>query len=531
MAVPGNVPQQVASIWRQIGINQKLSILLVGVGSVVAVLCLVYWGGRPSYGLLYSRLSRKDAAAVVAQLDSDSIPYRLEDGGTTVLVRADQVQEARAKLVMQGLPSGGDGFEILDKRTLGMTDFAERKTYLRAVQGELARTISNIQPIEWARVHISAPEPSVFLDRDQPATASVLVKVRGGAKLSPTQVAAVASLVAGSVEGLEADKVTITDHLLNPLSRSASAEGPGSATAHLEAQRELERHLTKKVEDMLDTYLGPGRSTVSITADIALKQEEHRYKEVSEEGRVAVREKSTTSKSTGGDANAGGTAGTSSNLPGGGGGTSTGPAGRTESTSDEEIDYEVPTKEIVKVDNGVTINRLTVSVLVAGTRTVEKDKDGNDTRKFQPLPQAEVTKLTEAVKQAVGYDETRKDVVTVESVAFNEPQPVVSAAELASERRWEMIYHIAKQVSTVVVVLAFIVTAGKMLRKARAAREAAQAAAAEAREAAAAKAAAAVPPAERPLRDRVTAAVEGNPDAAADLLKTWYKGVGAGSQT
>jgi flagellar M-ring protein FliF len=199
-----------ARIWSQIGVNQRISIFLVGFGSIAAVAGLVYWGGRPSYGLLYSGLSRKDAGAVVAQLESESIPYRLEDNGTTVLVAGEQVQKARAKLLTQGLPAGGDGFEILDKRSLGMTDFAERKTYLRAVQGELARTIGSIEGIEWARVHLTAPEPSVFLEKDRPTTASVLVNTRGGARLSPTQVASIAALVARSVEGLEPKNVTIS---------------------------------------------------------------------------------------------------------------------------------------------------------------------------------------------------------------------------------------------------------------------------------------------------------------------------------
>jgi len=525
----GSVPQQVASIWRQIGINQKLSIALVGVGSVVALACLVHWGRQPSYGLLYSGLSRKDAAAVAAQLESETIPYRLEDNGSTVLVSSDQVQAARAKLIAQGIPSGGDGFEILDKRTLGMTDFAERKTYLRAVQGELARTIGHIEPIEWARVHISAPEPSVFLDRDRPATASVLLNVRGGATLSGTQVAGIASFVARSVEGLEPDKVTITDQFLNPLSRRASGEGPGSATAHLEAQREVERHLTKKVQDMLDTFLGPGRSTVSVSADIVLKQEELRTIEYEETGRVARREKTTTSKTSGGESAASGAVGTTSNLPRGG--AASGASGRTSSDSTEEIDYEVPKKELVKVDNGVTIQRLTVSVLAAGTTAVGKDAEGKETRKFQPLPQAELTKLSDAVKQAVGYDESRKDTLTVESVAFNEPEPAVSAEEAAGERRWDMMLRIAKQASTVVVVLAFLLTARSMLRKARAARAAAEASAGTERAAQAARAAAVTQAVEAPLRERVAAAVDGNPDAAAELLKSWYKGVGAGSNT
>jgi len=514
--------QQFAAIWRQIGINQRLSIVLVGLGSIAAVAGMVYWGGRPNFGLLYSGLSRKDAAAVVAQLETEAIPYRLEDNGTTVLVSTEQIQKARGKLLTQGIPAGGDGFEILDKHVLGTTDFSERKTFLRAVQGELARTIGCIEGIEWARVHISAPEPSVFLEKDRPTTASVLVKTRGSARLNPTQVASIASLVARSVEGLEPKNVTITDQFLNPLSKGVSDDGPAAPTAHLDAQREVEHNIARKVQDLLDTSLGQGRSAVSVSADIALKAEEHRIKQFEKEGRVAKREKTTNSKTTGGEGGSGGPAGAASNLPGGAQPSPATASARTSTDTNEEIDYEVPVKEIIKHDRGVTVKRITVSVLVAGTHSVERDKDGKETgKKFQPVPEASLAKLTDAVKQAAGYDTQRGDQVKVDCVEFNEPEPAVSAAEVAKERQWDFILRAAKHGSTVVIVLGFLITMRFMLRRARAAREAA---ARQVRPVGGGGAAAAAPTAGNlPLPERVAAAVKGNPDGASELLKSWYK--------
>jgi len=530
MASPGNPAQQLAGIWRQLGLNQKVSIVLVGVGSAAALLAMVYWGGRPSYGLLYSGLSRKDAAAVIAQLDGDGIPYRLQDNGTTILVPTDRVQQARAALLQQGIPAGSEGFEILDKQTIGLTDFAERKTYLRALQGELARTISQMDLIEGARVHITLPEPSVFVEQDRPATASVLLQVRRGAKLSPSQVAAIASFVAGSVEGLEPQSVTITDQFLNRLTRPSAEEGPGVASAHLEAQREVETYLRKKVQDMLDAFLGEGRSAVSVAADIALKHQQVHSIKFQEEGRVAKREKTMTSKSEGAGASAGGPAGAAANLPGGATATTTTPP-LANSESTEEFEYEVPREETTSIDQGVTIKRLTVSVLVAGNYKVEKDAEGKETKTFVPLPEAEMQKLTEAVKQAVGYDESRKDSVSVECVEFKERQPVLPPEVLAGDQRWGLILKVAKHASTVVVLGAFLLVVRSMLKKARAAREAREAELAAAREAQARQAAAAAQrTGQVSLRERVGAAVAANPDAAADLLKAWYKGVGTTSQ-
>ena len=524
MAGLANVPEQLAAIWRRVDINHRIGIVLAGVGSVAAVVALVFWGSRPSYGLLYSDLSRKDAAAVVAQLESDSIPYRVAEGGTAVMVASDQVQRARAALMMQGIPEGGDGFEILDKGSLGMTHFAERKTYLRAVQGELARTIRQVDAIEWARVHISAPEPSVFLDRDQPASASVLVKVRHGAQLSPTQVAAVTAFVARSVEGLEPKNVTVTDQFLNPLSRAVMDDGPGAATAHLQAQHEIEGRMESKVREMLEATVGHGRCSVSVCAEIELKQEELRSTEYDSDGRVARTEKTLTKKSSGGAASdAGGKVGADAVL--GQAPRKAAPKpGRTESTVDETMEYEVPVKELRTVNKGVLVKRLTVSALVAGTHKVEKGQDGKETKAFVPLAAEELTKLSDAVKQAVGFDEARKDVVKVECVPFNEPEPAVTPAELAGERRWALIERIGKHAGTVVLVLMFVLVARSMAKRARAAREAAEA---EAKESQAAKAPAAAPTASQPLRARVAAAVQSDPDGASDVLKTWYSGADA----
>jgi len=524
MAGLANAPEQFLSIWRRVDVNHRIAIVLAGLGSAAAVAALVFWGSRPSYGLLYSDLSRKDAAAVVAQLESEGIAFRLADGGATVMVASDQVQRARAKLMMQGIPEGGDGFEILDKGSLGMTHFAERKTYLRAVQGELARTIGQVDAVEWARVHVTAPEPSVFVEDDRPSSASVLLKVRHGAQLSPTQVAAITSFVARSVEGLDPKNVTVTDQFLTPLSKVMQEEGPGSATAHLGAQHEIEGRLEKKVREMLEATVGAGRCSVSVCAEIALKQEELRETEYNEEGRVAKSEKTMTKKREGAPSPAeGGTVGADAVL----GGDRKKPAPKrsdSETTSEETMEYEVPVKELHTVNHGVVVNRLTVSALVAGTHKTEKDADGKETRAFVPLAAAEMTKLTEAVKQAVGFDESRKDVVQVECVPFNEPEPVVTPAELASEQRWVMLERVGKHAGTVVLVLAFLAVVRSMVKRARAARAAAEA---EAKAAAQAAAKAAIPPAGQPLRERVAAAIQTNPDAATDVLKTWYAGAEA----
>lgn len=520
MAGLSNAPEQFVRIWRQVDVNHRIAIVLAGLGSVAAVVGLVVWSGRPSYGLLFGDLSRKDAGAIVAQLDSEGIAHKLGDGGTAVLVEADKVQTTRAKLMSQGLPSGGDGFEILDKGSLGMTHFAERKTYLRAVQGELARTLEAVDAIEWARVHISAPEPSVFLDREQPASASVLLKTRGGAALEGGQIASITSFVARAVEGLEPKNVTLTDQFLNPLSKAVHGDGPGAATAHLQAQRDIEQHLANKVRSLLDATLGPGKSSVSVRAEIELKQEELRSTEYDNEGRVAKTEKTMTKKRSGGTSGSGGgpvgAEAALRNSAAGSGGAGSG----TDSTTEETFDYEVPVKELRTVNHGVDVKRLSVGVLVAGTYKEEQGEDGKASRTFVPLPEAEITKLTEVVKSAVGFSEARKDSVTVDCRPFNTPEPAVSPAELASARHWALLERVGKHAAAAVVVLAWLLVMRSMAKKARAAKEAAAAEAKVAAQAAAAPAASGG--GASPLRERVAAAIHGDPERASTVLKTWH---------
>ena len=244
---------------------------------------------------------------------------------------------------------------------------------------------------------------------------------------------------------------------------------------------------------------------------------------VSNTAMVARTEKTLTKKSSGAPSSAGGGAVGADAVLGRDRKKPAPKAATTESTVDETMEYEVPVKELHTVNHGVTVTRLTVSALVAGAHKVEKDADGKETRTFVPLPADEVTKLTDAVQQAVGYDETRKDVVKVECVAFNEPAPLVTAAELAGERRWALVERVGKHAGTVVLVVAFVLVARSMVRRTRAAREKAEA---EARAAQGAQAAAAAPAGSQPLHQRVAAAVQSDPDAASDVLKTWYSGGG-----
>jgi flagellar M-ring protein FliF len=212
---------------------------------------------------------------VVDWLKGRKIPYRLEDGGKDIMIPADKVYEARIELAGAGLAEGGVGFEIFDRQSFGLTDFAQKVNYHRALQGELMRTITSLAPVEAARVHLALPEKRLFRDQQKVATASVIVKLHSGRTLKEVQLQGIIHLVAGSVEELEAENVTVVDSSGKVLSKSRSEAMSGPMTpGMLEYQQTVERRLEERAQSMLDRALGASNSMVRVTAEINFDQRE-----------------------------------------------------------------------------------------------------------------------------------------------------------------------------------------------------------------------------------------------------------------
>lgn len=199
-------------VWGGLGLTGRALTVLVGGGALTALLWMVFSTHRPDMTTLFSQLNPSDAGAIVDELKSGKVSYRVVDGGTRILVPSAVVHEIRLHLATRGLPQGGGvGFEIFDRTTLGTTDFVQRLNYQRALQGELARTIGQLKEVTAARVHLALPQPSVFTEQEKPATASVVLNLRPGARLTPEQVRGIVHLVSSSVEGLNADRITVVD--------------------------------------------------------------------------------------------------------------------------------------------------------------------------------------------------------------------------------------------------------------------------------------------------------------------------------
>ncbi|HWK50778.1 MAG TPA: flagellar basal-body MS-ring/collar protein FliF [Steroidobacter sp.] len=246
---------------------------MAAMGAAVIVLGLILWIGfrtmQEDYGVLFTDLTASDAAAIVKQLKKEKVPYRLADSGTTVQVPASQVHDVRLTLMSGDLPlSGGVGFEIFDKQGLGATEQSQKVSYQRALQGELARTISTMENVRQVRVHLVMPESTLFTRDRQQASAAVAIALAQGASLDRQQILGVQRLVAAAVPGLEAARVVITDQRGVSLAAADSGGAAGVADARLQVKREIEEYMTHKIVRLLDSAFGPGQAIVSV--DVSL---------------------------------------------------------------------------------------------------------------------------------------------------------------------------------------------------------------------------------------------------------------------
>lgn len=414
---------QLLAIWKQLGLNQKVSVVVAAVGVLGALGALVAWSSRVEYGLLYGRLDEAEAAKVVSVLEELKVPHKVGQGGTALYVPKDKVHSTRMTLAARGLPrgEGGVGFEIFDKPNFGLSDFVQRANYLRALQGELARTISQLDEVEAARVMIVLPENRLLIDQSKRPTASVFVRVKGHTQLQPSAVNAIRFLVANAVEGLTPNNVTVVDNRGHVLSENGDADSVAGLTAgQLAARRNLEQYLAKKAEGMLEAVLGPGQAVVRVSADInfdTLTRVEEKFDPDSQVARLTtVNDESTDTTSPTGSGGAPGVAvniGADTNAAAQGGLTTT----RTKKkTTDTQYEINKITSNFTQLAGG--IKRLSAAVFVA-----TRYEGTGPNRKPVPRSAEELEKLRRIVQSALGIqsgDPTRKDEVTLEEMPFND---------------------------------------------------------------------------------------------------------------
>jgi flagellar M-ring protein FliF len=464
----GQLPQQLHTIWKQLGINQRLSLILAAFVVMAGLVGVVYWSSRADFALLYGRLDDAEAAKVVAALDEAKVPYRISRGGGSISVPADKVHVMRMQLAAKGIPRGeGVGFEIFDKPNFGLSDFVQRANYLRAVQGELARTISQVDSIETARVMIVLPENRLLLDNQKKPTASVFVRVRGNTALPPQNVEAIRFLVANAVEGLTAANVSVVDNQGRVLSDMNDNDSiAGLSSTQLTARKNFEQYLAHKTEDMLEKVLGPGQAVVRVAAEINFDSLSRTEEKFDPDGQVVrtstVNDENVESTGAGGS--------------GGVAGAATDANADTNTTSSASSVVNNRTRKKV-TNNQYEINRIVSNVmqtpggikrLSAAVFVASRSSGSGTNRVVTPRTPEEMQKLRRIVQSALGIQEndaTRRDEITVEEMTFNDQTAVELSHQLDTEQRRQFWWELGKSVSYPLLAVGMLLVFWRAFRR------------------------------------------------------------------
>lgn len=440
---------QLSELVKRMSVSQVVMLVAVIVGLVFGIVGVAGWLGKVNYQPLYSNLEQTEAAEITRYLSDNGVLYQITGGGTTIEVPEGDLYQARLSLASQGLPNSGIvGYSIFDESNLGMTDFLQQLNFRRALEGELARTISALSEVQTARVHIVIPEERLFAEQQEEATASVVLKLKHRGGLSKSQANGISHLIASSVEGLRPNNITILDYDGNMISSGAGDDGVGAMSANqIEMTRSVENDLERKAQTMLDGVLGPGKSIVRVTAELNFQQ----YAKTSESydpNQTAVRSEQKTEQTD--KATKKGVEEIEDNA---------------ENTSEVTVtNYEV-SKTVETLSNAVgTINRVSVAVLIDGTYKEIENADGVLETVYEPRPQEELDRLSAIVKNAVGFAADRNDQIEIVNIAFDKSYLTEQQQLLDEQYTREFYYDIAKKVLMVLGAIILLLYVRKKIR-------------------------------------------------------------------
>lgn len=494
--------------------KKKAAAITVLALTIAILVTVMLWYQKEDYQVLFSNLTPEDSGQVIAKLKELKVPYKVE--GNVIYVPQKRVYELRLELATLGIPQGGlIGFEIFDKTNFGITEFVQRLNYIRALQGELARTIRQLSEVETARVHIAIPEKTIFTDKEQKPTASVVVKLKPGRTLSQSQVGGILHLVSSSVEGLQPQSITILDSMGNLLSKPAEEDSLMDAKM-LEYQRFVDRSFEQKIQSMLEGIVGKGKAIVRVTTKLDFKKVETTEEKFDPDSATARTQQKTTEMTTG--STPGGIPGVLSNQPGQ---PPTGMTGSGQLVSQKQV--ETTNFEISRTLNrimqpGGEVKSISVAVIVDGTYKKDKDK-----KVYTPRTEEEMKKYSEVVKAAIGFNAQRGDQVIVDNVPFEgiseePPAEKIDVVSLATT----ILRYLVPVIITVLLIF-FVIKPLLATLKAQPQKEQPMMLPPEI---SLATATAAAPPEpelspEEKMKEEVLAIVRKDPRQAAHIIRTW----------
>lgn len=429
---------QLQNLFKSISVSKRIALLTLTVGSVAGFVFLMNWAGKPEFHPLYSHLDANDAGVILSRLKDQKVPYRLSANGSTILIPQELIYETRMDLASEGLPLGGSmGFELFDNTKLGMTEFAQNVNYQRALQGELVRTINGFEEVDSCRVHIVMPEKSLFIEAEESASASVVLKLHHGKWLSQQQVQGIVNLVSSSVSRLSPAKVTVVDSNGRLLTGHNNPSGMTTLSSdQLDHQVNVERKLENRVLSMLEKALGANRAIVRVSCALNFKQYEMTEERFLPENQVVRSEQTFNETAKENDSIPKGIPGIQSNLPE----TS---AALNQSTDDENttfakqdrtVNYEIGKLTSRTLEPVGGIERISVAVMVDGTYQSNATAAGENELSYVPRSAEELTQIENLVKRAVNFDADRGDQVEVVNIPFETSQIAQAEAESTVDR-------------------------------------------------------------------------------------------------
>ncbi len=420
----------ILAVWKRLTPNQRMGFSAGIAAILLTALFAASWARKPEYMVLFSGLESKDAGQIVDELRSRKVPYRVGDGSGTIEVPANMVHELRLSLASEGMPhASGNGWELMDRNSLGMTDFLQNLNYQRALEGELARSITQLGEVQNARVHVVIPRPALFAEDKREPTASVVLRINSGARLGAQQVRGITHLVAGSVEGLSPSNITILDTNGNILSQPRETNSiAGLSSEQLEMQRGVEVYLAGKAQTMLAGVVGDGKVIVQVAADLDFEKVEKTVESWDADNPVVRSEQRSTQ--SGGESSV--------------------------------TNYEIG-KTVAHVMDGVgNIKKLTAAVLVDGIKKLDEKNEVV----YQARTEEELTKLTAVVRTAIGYDESRGDQVEVVNFPFETGPDPIEMQTMKKDDQMRFFMDMGGKVATGILLLVLLFFARSFFRKA-----------------------------------------------------------------
>ena len=423
--------KQAGAVFKKLDAKQKLVVALVSIISIIVIVYLMAWTGERQWTVLYSNLQTEDAQAIVEYLQENDIPYQLESEGTAIMVQQGTELEMRMEVVSNGLITGGVvGYELFDTPSLGVTDFMQQVNYKRSLEGELARTIMKLEMIEFTRISIVIPKPSLFVEDEQPATASVMLQIKAGEELGSEQINSIANLVSHSVEGLKPANVSIVDSYGNDLSQVIHKDPLLEMRAdQLKIQRSVELELKNRLDRTLSEAMGPNNALVDVAVEMDFTQANTTSRTYGPaEPLVRSEEREETS----------------------GGATDTleQPSTAERTTTNNELNETIRNS----VETFGTLSRISVSVMVNGTFVT--DAAGNLV--YQDRSPAELAAIQQSVTNAIGIDLGRGDQISIVPFRFDTSVLDLERQRLTAQQREDMLRRILQWIMMAVAAIAFV---------------------------------------------------------------------------